>query len=105
MEILSAQVSKYGQDDEIDGLGSFEYQVIAEFYDDERKFRWWNGKLYMMFGKYAKKCSIQDVAAKDPKYLKWIVSAKFSDEIKALVQDALIGKFPVKNSGNKSKDK
>ncbi|MCK5494034.1 MAG: 3'-5' exonuclease, partial [Candidatus Omnitrophica bacterium] len=97
LEILSAQVSQYGKDDQLESLGSFEYKVIADFYDDERKFRWWNGKLYMMFGKYAKKCSLQEVASKDPKYLEWIVSAKFSEEIKGLVQDALIGKFPVQN--------
>ena len=97
LEILSAQVSQYGKDDQLESLGSFEYKVIADFYDDERKFRWWDGKLYMMFGKYAKKCSLQEVASKDPKYLEWIVSAKFSEEIKGLVQDALIGKFPVQN--------
>lgn len=98
LEILSAQVSQYGKDDQLESLGSFEYKVIADFYDDERKFRWWNGKLYMMFGKYAKKGSLQEVVSKDPKYLEWIVSAKFSEEIKVLVQDALIGKFPVQNS-------
>ena len=49
----------------------------------------------MMFGKYAKKYSLQEVAQKDPGYLDWIASAKFSEEIKTIVTNALAGQFPV----------
>ena len=49
----------------------------------------------MMFGKHAKKLSLQEVAGKDKKYLEWILSANFSEEVKDLVENALNGKFPV----------
>lgn len=96
LEILEAQVSKYGEhDDTLDSLSRFKYEQTADYIDDERKFRWWNGKAYMMFGKYAKKYSLQEVARMDPGYLEWIVSAKFSEEVKAMVSNALQGHFPV----------
>ena len=49
----------------------------------------------MMFGKYAKKYSLQEVARMDPGYLHWILSAKFSEEVKTIVANALEGRFPV----------
>jgi len=95
LEILEAQAARYGEGDEaLNSLRRFEYQLMAEFLDDDRKFRWWNGKAYMMFGKYAKKYSLQEVARMDPGYLEWILSAKFSEEVKTLVSNALQGHFP-----------
>ena len=80
LEILQCQVARYGGgDDRLEPLSRFKYEQTAEFVDAERKFRWWNGKAYMMFGKYAKQCSLQEIAKKDPGYLEWILSAKFSD--------------------------
>jgi len=103
LEILEAQVKRYGKgDDKLDSLNRFQYEQMAEFLDDERKFRWWNGKVYMMFGKYARKYSLQEVAQKDPGYLEWIASAKFSDEAKRIVTDALQGRFPVFKSSDKN---
>ncbi len=96
LEILEAQVVRYGEEAQaLEALSKFEYKQTAEFLDDERKFRWWNGKPYMMFGKYARKSSLQEVARTDPGYLEWILSAKFSEEIKTLVSNALQGHFPV----------
>lgn len=96
LEVLLGQVSKYGEgDDSIEQLGKFDYVTTAEFYDKEKKIRWWNGKLYMMFGKYAKRYSLQEVARKDPKYMEWIISANFNHEVKALIENALNGEFPV----------
>lgn len=96
LEILEVQVSQYGKGDEaLDSLRRFEYEQTAEFLDKERRFRWWNGKAYMMFGKYAKRYSLQEVASMDRAYLEWILSAKFSAEVKSLVSDALQGRFPV----------
>ncbi len=94
-EILQAQASKYGNGNaSLEALAHYDYRKTAEFYDREQKFRWWNGKLYMMFGKYAKKCSLQEVVQNDRSYLEWILSAKFSDEVKDLVENALNGRFP-----------
>jgi len=96
LEVLEAQVHKYGQGrDDVDALATFDYKSYGEFYDVDRRFRWWNGELFMMFGKYAKKKSLREVARDDPRYLEWIASADFSTEVKELVSAALDGKFPV----------
>lgn len=97
LEILESQAVKYG-DDQLDALAAFNYTSTDEFYDSERKFRWWNGKLYMMFGKYAKRESLEDVVKKDRGYLQWILSANFNQDVKSLVESALNGHFPVYQS-------
>ncbi|MCK5581659.1 MAG: 3'-5' exonuclease [Candidatus Omnitrophica bacterium] len=96
LDVLSSQLSKYGGgDDAIEALKEFDYQQRNEFYDTGRRIRWWNGDLYMMFGKYARKESLKTVAKIDRAYLQWILSQKFSDEVKDLVEGALEGNFPV----------
>jgi len=96
LEILERQIHKYvGDSGDIEKLLDFVYNETAEFYDSERKFRWWNGKLYMMFGKYAHQYTLQDVVKNDRGYLEWILSANFSEEIKTLIENALKGQFPV----------
>ena len=95
LEILEAQVAKYGNGDaSVEHLGQYRYRSTEEFYDREKKFRWWNGKLYMMFGKYANKYTLQEIVQKDRSYLEWILSAQFSEEVKELVENALNGRFP-----------
>ena len=97
LEVLSAQVKEYGgEDGGVEGLGQFDYKNNTDFYDEGRRFRWWNGKLYIMFGKYAKKYALQDIVRRDRKYLEWILSADFSQEVKVLIDNALNGYFPSK---------
>ena len=95
LAILEAQVKEYGKgEDSVEVLNAFEYKQTSEFFDQERKFRWWNGELYMMFGKYSKSESLRSIAKKDPQYLEWILSKDFSEDVKVMIQDVLNGKFP-----------
>lgn len=95
LAILEAQVVKYGQGrDDLESLSGYNYQNLENFYDKDRRFRWWNGELYMMFGKYAKRYSLKEVLKMDRPYLEWIKSANFSQDVKDLVANALEGKFP-----------
>lgn len=95
LEILEAQTKEYsGEGNELKSLQEFNYKTRPEFYDEDRRFRWWNGHLYPMFGKYAKRQTLEEISQKDSGYLHWILSADFNDEVKALVHDALDGKFP-----------
>ncbi len=95
LEVLSAQSKQYGEESgHIETLKPFEYQARAEFFDAGKKFRWWNGELYMMFGKYARKQNLKEIVKKDRGYLEWILSKDFSDEVKELVEGALAGHFP-----------
>lgn len=95
VEILSAQARKYGMGDgSIEDLKEFEYERHVEYYDKDRKFRWWNGELYPMFGKYAKRYSIREIANKDREYLSWMLTRDFSEDVKLLAERALGGEFP-----------
>lgn len=94
LEIIDAQIKEYSEDGCVERLGVFSYKETSDFFDCDRKFRWWNGKLYMMFGKYAKSLTLQDIVKRDPQYLEWILSANFSEEVKGLIEDALRGKYP-----------
>ncbi len=95
LAVLESQVAKYGEGDErVETLSRFNYVEKQEFYDSDRKFRWWNGELYMMFGKYAKKESLREIARKDPHYLEWMLAKDFSGDVKSLVEAALKGQFP-----------
>ncbi|HTL48674.1 MAG TPA: exonuclease domain-containing protein [Verrucomicrobiae bacterium] len=97
LEILAKQVERYGEgQQDLSVLDKFEYNVLSDYYGSERKFCWWNGKLYPMFGKYARKRPLEELVKADPGYLKWILSKDFSDEIKEVVANALKGQFPVK---------
>ena len=94
-DILDAQVERYGnQDDGIESLKDFDYEKRSDYYDKERKFCWWNGGLYPMFGKYARKKPLKSIARDDRRYLEWILDKDFSGEIKKLMSDALNGVFP-----------
>jgi len=95
LEILAAQVRKYGAPEQgIESLRDFEYERIDDYFDAEKKFRWWNGELYPVFGKYARKSSLREIAQKDPGYLEWLLTTDFGDPVKGLIRNALVGRFP-----------
>jgi DNA polymerase-3 subunit epsilon len=95
LDILEEQINLYGNGNtHIDSLKDFNYKQTSDYFDNDRKFRWWNGELYMTFGKYAKKESLRVIAQKDPYYLQWILDKDFSEEVKAMVQDVINGQHP-----------
>lgn len=95
MEILDAQITRYGSEDTgVESLKDFDYEKRSDYFDKERKFSWWNGELYPMFGKYGRKKHIKSIYKSDRKYLEWMLTKDFSDEVKTLIKDALQGKFP-----------
>jgi len=104
LSVLDAQVKNYGEGEQrLESLGRFEYKQRDDFYDKDRKIRWWNGELYMMFGKYARRTPLKEVARSDRGYLEWILKQNFSDEVKELVEMALEGHFPVQENPEKAK--
>ena len=95
LAILNEQVKKYGDGAEAIGvLDKFEYTQNSNYYDSERKFCWWNGKLYMMFGKYSRKTPLEELVKTDAGYLNWILSSNFSDNVKTIIRQALKGEIP-----------
>ncbi len=95
--ILEKQVEKYGKGtDDLAVLEQFEYESLFDFHDEERKFCWWNGKLFLMFGKHARKMPLEEIVKNDPDYLRWILAKDFSESVKAIIQAALQGHLPVR---------
>ncbi len=93
--ILEEQVKKYGEgQDELSVLDKFEYPSNSLYYDAEKKFCWWNGQLYLMFGKYARKQPLEEIVKIDAGYLKWVMTSDFSENVKKIIAQALKGEIP-----------
>ena len=102
LEILDEQIGKYGRGNEyIESLIDFEYEPMSVFFDDDRKFRWWNGELYPIFGKYSRKHSVREIIQKDAAYVQYLIGTDFDEKVKNMLQEALAGKFPEPQSGVK----
>ncbi|MBL7157768.1 MAG: 3'-5' exonuclease [Candidatus Omnitrophica bacterium] len=95
VEILDAQIKRYGQEEGgVESLKDMDYEQKSDYFDKERKFCWWNGELYPVFGKYGRKKHIKSIYRDDRRYLEWILTKDFSDNVKELIRNALNGKFP-----------
>ncbi len=95
LEILRVQVERYGDAKlGVESLRDFKYERMDDYFDEEKKFRWWNGELYPVFGKYARKNSLKEIVAKDRGYLDWLLTTDFKEDVKKLLRDALEGKLP-----------
>jgi len=95
LEILGSQVERYGNSEQgIESLRNFKYERMDDYFDEEKRFRWWNGELFPAFGKYARKSSLKEITQKDRKYLEWLLTTDFKEDVKKLLRGALEGKFP-----------
>lgn len=97
-EILTKQLAKYGEGrDDIGYLDKFEYVSPLQFYDEDRKFCWWNGKLYPSFGKFRRKVSLDEIARREPSYLNWLLKQDdLKEDARTLIENAMRGEFPVR---------
>ena len=64
--------------------------------DADGKLVWRDGVATVAFGAQAG-TSLADLAAGDRSFLEWVLRKDFSDEVKAIVKDALAGRFPVRS--------
>jgi len=95
LEILKAQMERYGDPGKgMESLRDVEFERMDDYFDEEKKFRWWNGELYPVFGKYARKVSLKQIVQKDPAYAEWLLTTDFKEDVKALLRAALKGRFP-----------
>ena len=105
LEILEAQTKKYSSEEEsIETLQRFNYEQPDDYFDEKRRFRWWNGRLYPMFGKYAKKHSLREIARIDREYLEWILRKNFSNDVKMMIEGVLNGQYPISPGGQEKTD-
>ena len=97
-EVILGQLDKHAElPDSVDALAEFCEQCDPDAYDRARRFRWCGDELVINFGKHAGR-TLRDLAENDPGFLRWILRSDFADDVKKLVSDALIGKFPVRDA-------
>lgn len=102
LEIFGAQLNRYSDlPRNMDDLHKFCDPRDERFVDRDKKFIWQNGEAAFTFGKFKGKL-LRHVVKTDRDYLAWMVQQEFSDEILHIINSALNGEFPVKETGEKS---
>jgi DNA polymerase-3 subunit epsilon len=93
--VLVAQLETYPDVPRtVEGLHDWLYPRKANQIDADGKIVWRNGVATIAFGAQAG-TSLVDLAATDRGFLEWILRKDFSDTVKAVVREALAGRFPV----------
>ena len=97
-EVLLGQFAKHPElPRDAAGLAEFSDLLGADAVDRTRRFKWSGDEVIVNFGKNAGR-TLRELAANDPGFLRWIVRSDFSDEVKNIANDALMGKFPVRKN-------
>jgi DNA polymerase III, epsilon subunit and related 3''-5'' exonucleases len=97
LDVLRGQFEKYPDlpenPDELDKLLN---ERDPFFVDREGRLRWLDGEVAINFGKRKgeKICDLILGSKDDKNYLKWILNSDFPDDTKAVVRNALEGKWP-----------
>ncbi len=92
LEVLLGQLDRY-----TDLPASVEelHEIVSEgLIDSEGRFRWREGEAVIGFGKNRGQ-TLRDMATKSPEYLRWMIGAEFSDDVKNIAREALAGRFPI----------
>ena len=94
--VLVAQLKRYGElPKRVDDLHDWLHPRDPNQIDADGKLVWREGVATVAFGAQAGR-SLTDLAATDRGFLEWVLRKDFSDEVKAIVQSALAGRFPVR---------
>jgi DNA polymerase-3 subunit epsilon len=93
--VLAAQLNTYSDlPKTVAELHDWLYPIDPNRIDADGKLVWRDGVATVAFGAQAG-TSLADLAAGDRSFLEWVLRKDFSDEVKAIVRDALAGRFPV----------
>ena len=93
--VLAAQLQKYPDlPRTVEALHDWLYPRDPNRIDPDGKLIWRDGVATIAFGAQAG-ASLADLASTDRGFLEWVLRKDFSDEVKAIVRDALAGRFPV----------
>lgn len=94
--VLVAQLKSYPDVPKtVDELHNWLYPTDPNRIDADGKLVWRDGVATVAFGQQAG-TSLVELAVSDRSFLEWILRKDFSDEVKAIVEDALAGRFPVR---------
>lgn len=99
LEVLDAMVGCYDElSGDVDDLHRVSNPNEGRFVDRTRKFEWDDqGRACFTFGKHQGK-PLEEIARTTPGYLSWMLGNDFSDEVRRILSDALVGRFPAKTT-------
>ena len=89
-DILINQLEQYHEIRDLDFVDKIHQSPEDVYADSSRKFYWKYGRAYFAFSKY-RGIALSEIAKINPKFLKWIVSADFSEETKNIIRKSLEG--------------
>lgn len=96
LAVLMAQLKAYPDvPTTVDALHDWLYPSDSNRIDADGKLVWREDIATVAFGAQAG-TSLVDLAVDDRGFLEWVLRKDFSDEVKAIVRDALAGRFPIR---------
>ena len=96
--VLVAQLKTYPDvPRSVDAIHDWLHPVDPNRIDADGKLVWRDDVATVAFGAQAG-TSLADLAATDRSFLEWVLRKDFSEEVKAIVEDALAGRFPVRGA-------
>ena len=94
--VLAAQLNTYADlPKTVDELHAWLHPSDPNRIDADGKLVWRDGVATVAFGAQAG-TSLAELAVHDRSFLEWVLRKDFPDEVKAIVEDALAGRFPVR---------
>ncbi len=94
--VIEAQLEKYGDlPKTIEALHEYcNPPKDPAWADRTGKLKWVNGEIVINFGVQNTGRKLRDLAATNPKYLKWLISSDFPTDTKEIASNALEGNYP-----------
>ena len=80
---------------EIAELAQYSDNSDPDAIDRNRRFKFNGDEAVVNFGKYSGR-TLRDIAENEPGFLRWIIKSDFPDDVKNIAQNALMGKFPIR---------
>lgn len=94
-DLLPKEMEQFPQT--IDDIHEFCTARPPDWIDKNGKFKWSGGNAIVGFGANAGQ-RLDRVACENPKFLQWMIRSDFPEDTKAIARDALIGRFPQKET-------
>jgi DNA polymerase III subunit epsilon len=94
LSVLEGQLRRYGDlPRDLAGLDAYCHPRDPTWADESGRLKWRDGVLVINFGRN-EGASLRELARDERGFLQWILDRDFPDDTKALVREALKGKFP-----------
>lgn len=94
-DVLLAQLERY--DDlprDVEALHELLHPTDPAWIDSQGKLAWRSGEAVLTFGKHRER-RLEELVAQEADYLRWILQSDFPADTKAVIAEAMEGRYPV----------